>query len=482
MSKDIKPGEVDSVAKTVETWLGNPLSRSLLKFVSGKGKSGPRLDTALKKYTGFHVNMGISDKIAYRIVKFAIEKGANSFGASKKDMKESLKDPMFRRGLANILEGIAHYGVQRPQTVAAPFLVVWDFTKQCNLHCKHCYQSSGSEKLPDELNTEEAKKVIDDFSDAGVVAIAFSGGEPLLRNDFFEIAQYARDKDFYVSIATNATLITKEIAQRLEKTVHYVEISLDGFEKTHDDFRGIPGVWKKTVKGIRNCVEVGLDTCVATTVTKWNLKEIPKLLDFVENDLKANRMIFFNFVPTRRGKDIVNQDIEPKERWELLKFLYSKLIDKNCKLDVFSTAPQYSVISAEYASGPAIATHFTNKAAMDALQGRTKTLTEFIGGCGCARLYAALEPNGDVYPCVFLPIKVGNIREDKIKDIWQKSEILNKMRNRDLFEGCKDCKYKHICGGCRARAYGYYGDIQGPDPGCIYNIKYWEELKKSAKL
>jgi len=474
--KLIDPEDAEAVAKTVQIWLGNPLSRAFLRFVSGEGKNGNRLDLGLKKYAEFHVNMGLIDRIAYRIIKFALDKGAESFGAPKEQMKEALKDSIFRRAIMNVLEGIAEFGVQRPQTTAAPFLVVWDFTKRCNLRCKHCYQDSGGQAMPDELDTEEAKAVLEQFRDAGVAAVAFSGGEPLIRQDFFEVAKYAKELDFYVSVATNGTLITPDTAKKLKKVADYVEISLDGFETTHDEFRGIPGVWKRTCKGIKNCVRAGLDTCVATTVTKWNLKEIPELIDFVEHKLKANRMIFFNYVPTRRGKGIAKQDISPEEREKLLKLLYSKLIDKGCRLDVFSTAPQYAVTSARYADGPAVATHFTNKQAMDALQGRTKTLTEFIGGCGCARLYAALEPNGDIYPCVFLPIKIGNIRTDKLKDVWKNSKVLKKLRDRDAFKGCGTCKYKAICGGCRARAYGYFGDIQGPDPGCKFNYRYWKEV------
>lgn len=470
------------VERTVKTWLGNPISRALLKWVSKRENGKSRLERCLEKYAEIRDELhGIGDSLAYRIVSSALNRGAEAFGISKEEMKEHLKHAIIRRGIANILEGIAVNGVQKPQTCAAPFLIVWDFTHKCNLRCKHCYQDASPEALANELTTEEAKRVIDDFANAGVVAIAFSGGEPLIRKDFFEVASYAKKKDFYVAVATNGTLITREVAQRLKEIVDYVEISLDGFEKTHDEFRGIPGVWKRTCEGIKNCVAVGLDTCVATTVTKWNLKEIPELIDFVEKELGANRMIFFNFVPTRRGKDIAEQDITPQEREELLKFLYSKLIDPNCKLDVFSTAPQYSRIAVEFGEG-GIATHFTNKKFLEMMRGKAKALAEFIGGCGCARLYAALEPNGDIYPCVFLPIKVGNIREKSIKEIWSESPILQKLRDRKSFWGvCGTCKYREICGGCRARAYGYFGDVQAPDPGCILNLKYWEELKSKVK-
>jgi radical SAM protein with 4Fe4S-binding SPASM domain len=389
---------------------------------------------------------------------------------------------MVRRGIANVLEGIGYYGVQRPQTTAAPFLIVWNFTRQCNLRCKHCYENAGPKPAPDELTTEEAKQAIDEFANAGVVALSFSGGEPLARKDFFEVAKYAAEKEFYVSVASNGVLITEEVAQKMKEAgVQYVEISLDGFEKTHDEFRGIAGAWKRAVEGIKNCVEVGLDTCVATTATHYNLKEIPELVKFIEKDLHAKRFIVFNFIPVSRGKEIVNQDLTPTEREELLEFLYSKLIGNNSKLDTFSTAPQYAVTSYKFAFGPVVATHFTNRVAMEMLKGRTKSLTEFIGGCGAGRLYCGIEPNGDIEPCVFIPIKLGNIREQRLVDVWRNSPILKQIRNRDAFEGCGECEYKYICGGCRARAYAYFNNLQGPDPACSINEKYWKRLTNTCE-
>jgi len=377
--------EADLVANTVRTWLGNPISRRLLKWISKRDEKGSKLEKVLRKYSGEEIDLGFQESIAYQMVKFTIERGSKSFGVPEEEKEkfiESLKIPIVRRGLTNILEGIGYYGIQRPQTTAAPFLIVWDYTKACNLRCKHCYEDAGPKPDPDELTTEEAKSAIDEFADAGVVTLAFSGGEPLARKDFFEVARYAAERDFYVTLATNGTLITKDTAKKLKDTwVQYVEISLDGFEKTHDEFRGIPGAWRRTVQGIKNCVEVGLDTCVATTATHYNLEEISRLMEFAEKELFADRFIVFNYVPTRRGKDIIKEDLTPKEREKLLDLLYSRLIDSNCRLDVFSTAPQYAVASLKYAEGPAVATHFTNQAAISLLRGRTKTLTEFIGGC-----------------------------------------------------------------------------------------------------
>ncbi|MEM3424360.1 MAG: radical SAM protein [Thermoproteota archaeon] len=472
----IKTREADLVASTLEAWLGNPVSRVLLRWISRRTEKGSKLESALRKYVGEQERLSFQEKLAYLVVKLAIEKGSESFGVSREQMKSSLRDPLIRRSIVNILEGIGYFGVQRPQTTGAPFLVVWNFTKQCNLRCKHCYENAGPKPAPDELTTEEAKKAIDEFANAGVVALAFSGGEPLVRRDFFEIAKYAVEKGFYVSVASNGTLITEKVAQKMKEVgIQYVEVSLDGFEKTHDEFRGVQGAWKRTVEGIKKCVEAGLYTCVATTATHYNLKEIPKLIDFAEKDLHVQRFIVFNFIPVSRGKEIVEQDLTPKEREELLDFLYSKLVSAK-GLEILSTAPQYAVTSYKFAFGPLIVTHFEHKEAMEVLKGKTRSLAQFIGGCGAGRLYCGMEPNGDIEPCVFIPIKVGNIREQSLVDIWRNSPVLKQIRNRDLFKGCGECEYKYICGGCRARAYAYFNDLQGPDPGCSINQKYWEEV------
>ncbi|KXB03463.1 hypothetical protein AKJ47_02190 [candidate division MSBL1 archaeon SCGC-AAA261G05] len=473
----------EAVAGTVQRWLGNPLSRALLRLVTGRTEHGNRLNIALKKYAGEEVpeDLGFRDKLASMLIGFVIGRGSESFGVSPEEMKETLRDPIIRRGIANVIEGIAQYGIQRPYTSVAPFLVVWDYTRLCNLRCKHCYEDASPDAdTSEELTTEEAKQVIDEFKEAGIVAIAFSGGEPLSRDDFFEVAKYAKDQGFFVSIATNGTLITREVANKLKDVVEYAEISLDGFEETHDEFRGIEGCWKRTCEGIRNSVEAGIDTCVALTATHYNLDEISELIEFAEKDLGARKAIIFNYIPVRKGREIIDEDLTPQERWGLLEDLYSKLLDEDNPMTLYSTAPQYAAVSWEFAHGPAIATHFTNEAAMQALQGRTKTLAQFLGGCGAGRLYCALEPNGDVEPCVFIPIKVGNIREQSLREIWQNSEVLDKIRDREHLEGCSDCDYKYICGGCRARAYAYYGDLQGPDPSCPENENYWKELKNKT--
>jgi len=187
------------------------------------------------------------------------------------------------------------YGITRPYRTPAPFLVVWNYTNACNLRCKHCYQRADKPTL-DEMTTKERFAVVDQLDENNVSALAFSGGEPLMRKDLYKVARYAYDKGLYVSVATNGTILTKDVAIRLKNSgVSYVEISLDGATKeTHESFRGVKGCFEKTLRGIRNSVEAGIYTCIATTATKHNLNEIPKIIDLAKK-IGVKRVVVFQF-------------------------------------------------------------------------------------------------------------------------------------------------------------------------------------------
>ena len=238
---------------------GNPISRAVLTRSTARcPKCGDRrLRIALARYSGVNTKVCLSCRMYSFVIGGIIDIGRILFRTSKREMQNSLKDQTTRRGLASIVRGIAEHGITQPQQLGAPFLVVWDFTHACNLNCKHCYQRAGR-PLSDELTTEEAKRLIKELADADVVALAFSGGEPLMRPDFYELAAYARSLGIYVALATNGTLITKEVAKRLKKLDIYVEISLDGASaKTHDEFRGVPGMFDKTINGIKKLCRSG---------------------------------------------------------------------------------------------------------------------------------------------------------------------------------------------------------------------------------
>ncbi|MEM3521707.1 MAG: SPASM domain-containing protein, partial [Candidatus Bathyarchaeia archaeon] len=236
---------------------------------------------------------------------------------------------------------------------------------------------------------------------------------------------------------------------------------------------GVKGCFNKTIQGIKNLVENKIFTCIAATATKFNFYEIPDIIKLAKS-LKVKRVIVFNFIPTGRGEDIINSDLSPKEREDLLIYLYNELL--NGEIEVLSTAPQYARVCLQQSllkqTNVISPTHFASAN----LHGQTKALTDFIGGCGAGRLYCAIQPNGLVTPCVFMPIVVGDLRKEKLQDIWLKSKVMDELRDREKLKGrCDKCEYKYVCGGCRARAYAYYQDYLAPDPGCI------RELEESSK-
>jgi radical SAM protein with 4Fe4S-binding SPASM domain len=457
----------------VERWLGNPLSRRILQFVATNDACGNRLNNAIDRYIGKEHELCFKCRFASWMVGTALRRSGKLFDIREADLQAGFSDPYFRKGLSNVFRGIARYGITKPQVVNAPFLVVWDFTHMCNLKCRHCYQDA-QKALPGELSTEESKKLIEELSEAGVVVIAFSGGEPLMRKDIFEIVSHAARHDMYVSIATNGTLITPEVARKLaDSGANYVEVSIDGRSAAeHDALRGIPGAFDRSVAGIRNAVGAGLFTCIATTVTRDNVDQVA--------DIHAlGKELGVNFIPTGRGVEMVDKDITPQQRENLLEYILDNAKAGAVPLEL-STAPQIArvAVEAEGKYGVPVG-HFHMG---EGIKGKTRMLADFIGGCGAGRLYCSIEPTGIVQPCVFLPIPVGNIREQSFLDIWHHAPVLKQLRNRDQLTGtCGTCENKYICGGCRARAWAYYRDLNAPDPGCINNLTHWNSLAGQGK-
>ncbi len=440
----------------------NPLSKRTINKLIEKDESGKaRLEKFLEDYAN---NGEISSefKIIYRLIKL----GLKVFGGDEKELREKLKNAYWRRGFVSVLRGIADFGIRKPFVPGAPFLVVWDFTYACNLHCKHCYSTAGK-PWKDELDTQEALKAVDILADAGVTILAFSGGEPLIRKDFFEVASYAAKQGMFVAVATNGTMITRDVAEKMKECgVGYVQISLDGTKETHEKFRGIKGIYEKVVEGIINAKDAGLTTCISTTATKINANDILAIMDLAE-ELGVDWFMLYNFVPVGRGSFEI--DLTPEEKEELLKELWRRLKTKK-KVNFASTAPYYARVALQEES-EVVPTHFYNPK----LKGKLKSLAEFIGGCGCGRFYIAMRANGNIEPCVFFPLKLANIKDfsngDDFLKFWRENKILEDLRNKDKIEICGKCKYRYVCGGCRARAYAYFKDYLAPDPGCIIAAK-----------
>jgi radical SAM protein with 4Fe4S-binding SPASM domain len=454
-----------------------PMTKKMLQASLKKCNKCGRtvLEAALDDYAGkTYPDCDKCGGLYSQVIGFWVEFLRRSFNFKRTKVEKLLIDPYARRAVLNLTKSFAYLGIKKPMSLYAPFLVVWDFTHKCNLNCKHCYSNSGNVQ-EEELTTSQALAVVDQLANAGVTALAFSGGEPLTRKDFFEIARHAADCGLYVSVASNGTLLTKENVQKLKQAkVNYLDVSIDGATaKTHDDFRGVPGTFDKAVAGLKNCVEADLCVCIATTVGKNNMAELPAIIDLAE-EIHAERFTYFNFIPTGRGKAHFDQDLSPQEREKVMQYLLNRM-SAGCKTTILATAPQLARVALQCQGSNGTGEVTMSMAHMQTVKVTKKAvpLADFIGGCGAGRLYCSLSPQGDVHPCVFLPVNVGNLKTEKFQNIWLDSPLFKSFRNRSNLKGsCGKCDYKLICGGCRARSAAYHnGDMLNGDPGCLQGVK-----------
>jgi radical SAM protein with 4Fe4S-binding SPASM domain len=501
---------IDAAKNALFSVTVNPVLRYLIGFLDRDcSEHGSLLLNSLRDYLGETVELCPQcQRLSRNIARPFYEIGSRFLRADKGFMKKGFLQESYSgawlKGFGLMMKGVEKYGIRIPFTPAGPFEIVWNITYQCNLRCKHCYEDAGGRKRQ-ELSTDEAKQVIDILSEVagiGLPALSFSGGEPLARKDFFELAAYAKKRIPYLSIASNGTIITRDNAKKIKDVgVDYVEISLDGtVPQTHDEFRGVPGAFQKTIQGIRNCVEEGIDTCIATVLHRDNFAEAEKIIGLAKE--LGVRFMHFNYIPTGRAKEHVALDLTPDERLHVLQTIGKEIIDaylqakeeelrfgkSNLKVDrFFSTCPQYASVTKELSQKRGqkfmVAAHYAAKKGVE-------NVANFLGGCGAGRLYCAIEPNGDVKPCVFFPTNkntvIGNMLKDNFEEIWDTNPLLWQLRTRESLEtyivdgketGCGNCPDKYICGGCRARAYSYFnGNVNAPDIGCIHNKLLWKKM------
>jgi radical SAM protein with 4Fe4S-binding SPASM domain len=462
-----------SALNTVNLFLGNAFTRKVIRGLCAGDKQA--IYEALSLYSGQN-DLNPLKKMKLLPICAFVELGRLSFHVDKSTMQDYFRQHVTRRGLSNIVKSVAEYGISKPLKLQAPFLVVWNYTNACNLRCKHCYQGAGRMSR-DELGLKERLNIVDQLVDNDVVAIAFSGGEPLLRDDFWEVARYASHNGLYLSLATNGTLLTKDVVRRLRDVgIEYFEISLDSVDPSkHDAFRGVSGAWERTVAGIKNVVaQEGAYSCIANTITNENYRELEELVTFSKK-LGVDRTLIFNFIPVGRGSDIVDVDLPPAVREGILQQMYRHLSGQDGSFEILTTAPQFSRVCLMNSQTGVISLAHVGAAGFSDKVG---LLAEYIGGCGAGRMYSAIQPNGVVTPCVFLPIPVGDLRSESFIDIWKNAEVMQSLRERhDLKGHCGSCDYRNVCGGCRARAYAYFNDIKAPDIGCINNLQAYNELK-----
>ncbi len=455
----------------LEALLARTWVRRFLGWLSaGDGSSQCRFERISENYN--NPSLRGWDRLKWFLPQLAIDLALKKAKLNKQTMTEKVfhHEPTVR-ALALTARSIAHYGLSAPQRYVAPLMVVWNFTQACNLRCKHCYQSATAKALSDELSLEEKLRVVDQMGAAGVPFLAIAGGEPLLSKDLWPVLQRARQRKIHLTLATNGTLLSPDMVSRLiEVGVKYVEVSIDSLDPAkHDRFRGQPGAWARSIQGIRNCVAAGMRTGLACCFTRETVDTARDVIEFAIS-LGCRTFSHFNFIPVGRGKDMADADLTPAQREWLLKLLVSYM--QEGRITIISTAPQLSRACIQYAPPEGV---FATGHAGVGQGSKTSVLSRYIGGCGAGRCYCAIEPNGDVTPCVYMPsLKVGNLRESRFDQIWN-NDLFELLSKRIHTSGhCSVCDYRAYCGGCRARAYSYTNDVQAADPGCEYNAELWE--------
>lgn len=345
-------------------------------------------------------------------------------------------------------------------------VVVWNSTRTCNLKCRHCYMSSDAKKYQNELTTAEAKQFIDDLADFNVPVLLFSGGEPLIRPDFFELADYAAKKGVRPTLSTNGTLITPEVARKIKDiSVGYVGISLDGLREVNDKFRGKAGAFEAAMNGIKNCVAVDQRVGLRFTINHHNIQELENIFDFIEEE-NINRVCFYHLVYSGRGNQMMDEDVTAEESRRAMDIIIRRTRDfeeRGLKKEILTVDNHCDGV---YMYLKAL------QEGKDELAQQIKKYIAMNGGNRSGMAFAEVDPLGYVHPDQFTQHHTfGNVRERKFGDIWQDTTnpIMAGLKDRKpLLKGrCSKCKFLDNCNGnFRTRAEARTGDFWESDPSC----------------
>ena len=345
----------------------------------------------------------------------------------------------------------------------APHLVFWEMTKACPLACKHCRADAIEKPLPGELTTEEGKRLLEDLARFGKVVVVFTGGDPLMRKDLFELLAYAKDLGLITSIApAPSPLLTGEVIRKLKEVgVSYMSISLDGAEpKTHDWLRGFSS-YRYAIEGIKKGLEAGINVQVNTVVWRGSYPELPRIVKLLK-DLKVKVWEVFFLIPVGRGT--VELDIPREAYREVVEFLVE--VTRYDMVVRTVEGPFFRRAKLEYSG-----TNLNNRLVRELRELLGEPVKEVDKSFlptrdGAGILFVSYD--GYVYPSGFLPLPLGNVRERSIVEIYRDNEVLKKIRQGKIGGKCGTCKYLDVCGGSRARAYAVYNDPLAEDPACPY--------------
>jgi len=339
--------------------------------------------------------------------------------------------------------------------------VAWEVTRKCNLNCVHCRAGSDRGPYPGELDTTKCLEILEQIRLVGRPIVILTGGEPVLRDGIFELAERGTQLGLRMVLATNGTLLTPAIVEKMKASgIKRVSISIDGAdEQQHDRFRKVPGAFNKAMKGIQLLKDAGLEFQINTTVTRHNVHDIKKILDMTVR-LGAVAQHIFLLVPTGRAREMINQEIDALEYEKLLHWFY-EMRDKVPIHLKATCAPHYYRILRQEAHKKGQKVDY-----------KTYGLDAVTRGCLGGTSFCFISYDGIIQPCGYLELNSGDLKEASFDSIWENSEIFRKLRDFSSYKGkCGRCEYIKFCGGCRARAYEATGDFLAEEPLCSYEPK-----------
>jgi radical SAM protein with 4Fe4S-binding SPASM domain len=382
-----------------------------------------------------------------------------------------------------------------------PRLVFWEVTKGCNLRCIHCRATATELSSPYDLPTAKALNLIKQVSQLSLPILVLSGGEPLFRHDIFDLASYATSLGIRVALATNGTLVTKQMARQiLDSGVRRVSISLDGADaSTHDAFRGISGAFDAALRGFRNLRELGMSLQINMTIARHNARQLPAVLGLAK-EMGADALHTFLLVPVGCGVNIAAEQMVPAEEYEeILNWFYDRSLEGGIELKATCAPHYFRVMRQRRAAERRAASSLPRPAGAPVTSGTTEAIgptemtmpgstgialhpvpatpgpghpqdmSAMTKGCLAGTSVCFISHRGEVYPCGYLPVLAGDLNKQSFAEIWENASVFQQLRNADNLKGkCGYCEFRNVCMGCRARAFAASGDYLDEEPFCVY--------------
>lgn len=340
-----------------------------------------------------------------------------------------------------------------PNHHAGPRVVAWELTRRCSLHCRHCRGAAQDCAYEGELTTDECFRVMERLAAFARPVLILTGGEPMMRDDLYRIAARADELGLHPVLAPCGHLLTPETARRLRAAgIRAISISLDGATAAdHDAFRGVPGAYERTLRGLEHALAAGIPCQINSTVTRHNVAELPALLEQAIR-LGAKTFDIFFLVPTGRGAGMAHLEISPEEYEQALRWVVEA--SRTAPIRVKTTCAPHVVRVAVEAGGA------------EGTAGQRP-----LGGCLAGGAFVFISHTGILQPCGFLAVPCGDLRaaDYDFRRLYEESPVFRDLRDHHRYHGaCGSCRYLRSCGGCRARAYEATGDYLAEEPGCLY--------------